>query len=173
MRSNERRDLRFLLTFLTLFFVLQYGYFLARDTVIERIAIDALTVRPSAAAINLISPQEQAAARGNAIVSPYLQLSVRNGCEGIESILLLVAAIAAFRARWQWRLLGITVGVGFVYLLNQVRIVALYYAFQYDRSLFAAIHGYIGPAIIVLLASAFFLLWMRRDARAHVSAPIG
>lgn len=52
-------ELRFASIFLVVFFVLQYGYSTSRGTAFEHLVIDVATVRPSVAAINLISPREE------------------------------------------------------------------------------------------------------------------
>lgn len=159
---NRFGDVRFAILFLALFVVFQFSYSQARGTVVERVAIDHATVFPSAALINLLTPSEQVRAEGHRLVSERARLSVLNGCEGTEALLLLCAAILPFRAPWKQKLFGILLGGALVYAINQARIVSLYYALRYDKGLFDAIHGYIGPTLIVILACLFFLWWVRR-----------
>lgn len=159
-------ELRFASIFLVVFFVLQYGYSTTRGTAFEHLVIDVATVRPSVAAINLIAPQEQAQATGHRITSPQGGLSVLNGCEGTESIFLLLAAMTAFTTPWKHKLKGALLGTLFVYVLNQVRIVALYFAAHHDRHWFDLLHGYVAPTLIIVLACLFFLGWASRDAAA-------
>ena len=158
------KELRFALAFLLAFFLLQYGYSASRGTAFEHLVIDVATVRPSVAVINLIAPLEQAQATGHRIVSPLGGLSILNGCEGTESIFLLLAAIAAFTAPWKHKLKGALLGTLFVYVLNQGRIVSLYFAAHYDRHWFDLLHGYVAPTLIIVLACVFFLWWASRDA---------
>lgn len=159
---NRFSEIRFAALFLALFFVFQLSYGQARGTVVERVAIDHATVAPSAALINLFTPAEQVRAEGHRLVSEGVRLSVLNGCEGTESLLLLCSAILAFRAPWKQKLIGMLLGGALVYAINQMRIVGLYYALRHDKGLFDAIHGYIGPTLIVVLACLFFLWWVRR-----------
>ncbi|TCV88211.1 archaeosortase/exosortase family protein [Sulfurirhabdus autotrophica] len=158
------RELRFALLFLLAFFLLQYGYSASRGTAFEHLVIDVATVRPSAAMINLIAPKEQAQATGHRIVSPLGGLSILNGCEGTESIFLLLAAIVAFSAPWKHKLRGALLGTVFIYLLNQGRIVSLYFAAHYNRHWFDLLHGTIAPTLIIVLGCVFFLWWASRDA---------
>ncbi len=157
------KEVRFTLVFLLVFFVLQYGYSACRDTAFERLVIDVATVRPSVSIINLIEPREQAQATGHRIVSPLGGLSVLNGCEGTESIFLLLAAIIAFNGSWKYKLKGALLGTLFVYALNQGRIVSLYFTAHYDRHWFDLLHGYIAPTLIIVLGCVFFLWWAGRD----------
>lgn len=156
---SSRRSIVFALGFLIVFGVLYGLYAAARGTVVERLVIDTLTVRPSAVLINWISPEEAVTATGHRLVSAKARLSVLNGCEGTESLLLLIAAIAAFSAPWRAKLAGILAGAAVIYVLNQARIVTLYHALRHDRAWFEALHGFVAPTLIVLIAALFFLWW--------------
>lgn len=155
------RELRFTFVFLLLFFALQYGYSASRGGMAEHLVIDIATVRPSAAAINLIAPDAGAHASGHRIVAPRGSLSVLNGCEGTETVFLLLAAIAAFKAPWRHKLKGAALGTLIVYMLNQGRIVALFFAAQHERKWFDLLHGTIAPTLIIVLSCLFFLWWAR------------
>jgi len=166
------RELRFALVFLFTFCVLQYSYSSSRGGMVEHLVIDVATVYPSAALINFIDPGKQAMASGQRILSPQGSLSILNGCEGTETLFLLAAAIAAFRASWRSKLKGVLLGIGLVYCLNQARIVALFFAAQENREWFDMIHGYIAPSLIIVLASLFFLWWANAamdDEPAHAA----
>lgn len=152
--------LRLVVIFAGVFFSLQWGYQQAAGTVIEKAIIDMATVRPSAFMINQISPGEQVIAEGHRLVSPFAKLSVLNGCEGTESLFLIIAAILAFRATWRHKLAGLTLGVVVIYLANQARIVSLYFALRSDPALFSALHGYIAPTLIIAVGCVFYLWWM-------------
>ncbi|MBI3479742.1 MAG: archaeosortase/exosortase family protein [Nitrosomonadales bacterium] len=168
-RTLPSKELRFALMFLLAFCTLQYAYLSGRDGIVEHLAIDAMTVAPSTALINLIAPGKQAVANGHRILSPHGSLSVLNGCEGTETLFLLSAAIFAFRTTWKNKLKGILLGAALVYVLNLARIVVLFFAAQNDttsspsvlanRNWFEAIHGYIAPSLIIALSSLFFLWW--------------
>lgn len=157
-------ELRFALVFLLLFFVLQYSYSASRGSAVEHVVIDLATVLPSAVAINLIAPDAGARASGNRIVSPHGSLSVRNGCEGTETVFLLLAAIAAFKAPWRHKLKGAFLGTLIVYGLNQGRIIALFFAAQHERKWFDLLHGTIAPTLIIVLSVLFFLWWTSQSA---------
>ena len=49
-------------------------------------------------------------------------VSIEAGCNGVEAMILLVAAIAAYPASWKARLAGLGIGVVFIQLLNLVRV---------------------------------------------------
>jgi exosortase family protein XrtM len=157
-------ELRFALTFLLLFAELQYGYSACQGSIIEHWVLDVATVRPSAAAINFIFPEIKAQALGHKIVSQQGSLSVLNGCEGTETLFMLVAAILAFNTSWRHKLKGLAMGVVLIYGLNQIRIVALFFAAQQNRKWFELLHGTLAPTLIIVLSVLFFMWWSNTPA---------
>lgn len=158
--ESTRTPAAYALLFLALFFTFQSLYQNGRDTRVVRFLIDDLTVAPSAVLILWLTPDEGVVAQGHRLVSPHVRLSVLNGCEGTEVMLLLAAAMLAFGMGRRRTLLGIIVGGLLVYVANQARVVALYYGLRFDRSLFEALHGYVAPTIVIAVAGLFFLYWV-------------
>jgi exosortase family protein XrtM len=158
--ESTRTPATYALLFLGLFFAFQSLYQSNRDTRVVRLWIDEMTVAPSAVLISWLTPDEGVVAQGHRLVSPHVRLSVLNGCEGTDVMLLLTAALLAFGVSWRRTLLGILVGGLLVYLTNQARIVALYYGLRFDRALFEALHGYVAPIIVIAVAGLFFLYWV-------------
>ena len=166
----SNKELRFALLFMLVFCMLQYAYATGREGWLEHMVIDIATVYPSAAAINLIDPGVHAIASAHRILSPQGSISVLNGCEGTETLFLLIAAVVAFRAPITSKLNGLLLGTILVYGLNQLRIIALFFAAQENRKWFDMLHGYIAPGLIILLSSLFFLWWtgtVASDESAH------
>ena len=159
---GRRNELVFALLFLAIFGALSLLYHTARGTAVERVLIDIITVKPSAAVIRFFTPADQVVAQGPRLVSPYGRLSILNGCEGIETMLLLIAAVLAFAAPWRDKIPGVVFGTLLIYTLNQARIVLLYYAFRHDREWFHLLHGYVFPMMLVACAGLFFLWWVGR-----------
>jgi exosortase family protein XrtM len=126
---------------------------------VEHFTIDVATVQPSAALINFIDPKKQAIASGSHIRSPQVSISILNGCEGIDTVFLLLAAIVAFKTSWRNKLKGMFLGTCLIYCLNQVRIVALFFTAQENHQWFNMLHAYIAPSLIVVLSGLFFLRW--------------
>jgi exosortase family protein XrtM len=155
---------RFALVFLVAFFLLQWGYQALSDTAAYRFYIETLTVPPSVVLIHLFTPTDSVMAQAHRLVWPGGRLSIINGCDGAEAMELLIAAFIAVAGTWRMRASGIGLGVVLIYGLNQLRIVALYFAVRHDRPLFELIHGVVGPLAIIAVACLFFVWWTGRSA---------
>lgn len=172
MKKGFSKEVRFALFFLIFFGALHFGYNSMRGSKLEKFAVDIVTVTPGAWLINTLSPDERVTASGKKLVSPHGTLTILNGCEGFESIFLLLAAIAAFSSSWLNKLSGFLIGIGMVYILNQARIVILFFCFRYRKDWFDPIHSHIAPTLIILIASLFFLGWVTIiNNKANSKAP--
>ena len=139
------------------FFALQLAWNQARGTRLEHWIIDCATVRTSVALINRLTPQAAAVARGPSILAPDGGINVRNGCEGTEILFLLMAALVAYPFSWRMRLAGMAAGAVYVFLINQVRLLALFYSLRNDRTLFDQLHGTVAPLLLILCTLIFFV----------------
>jgi len=156
-----------------LFCVLQWSWMLLRSTVVERVLVHDLTVGAATRLINLLTPQVQAHADGARISAAGGGINVLNGCEGTEVLWLLWAALAFYPSTWRARATGLLAGTAFVFVLNQARLVVLFYSFRHDPALFSQLHGLVTPLMMVVATVAFFVLWVRWQGRptATVTPP--
>jgi exosortase H (IPTLxxWG-CTERM-specific) len=88
-------------------------------------------------------------------------ISIERGCNGIEAVIVLISAIAAFPAPWKHKLAGIGIGFVAIQAVNLVRIISLFYLGQWNFGWFELFHTYIWQALIMLDALIVFLLWLR------------
>lgn len=143
------------LIFIGVFALLQWCWGEARDTWVERLVIHEATVKPAVALIRLISPKIPAIPVGASIKAPGGGLNIMNGCEGTEVMFLLAAAFAALRLPWRRKLTGLALGLTLVFVLNQGRILALFYAYRAERGLFDALHTLILPVLLIALVTLY------------------
>jgi exosortase family protein XrtM len=170
--SPRLRSLRGLLlrafAFALVFMALQSGWEAARGSWIERLWVHQLTVRSATVVINQLTPEVQAVAKGTRISAPGGGLNVLFGCEGTDAVFLLTAALLVFPMSLRARATGLVVGLVWVFVLNQLRIVALFYAFRADSGLFDLLHTAAAPLLMVVLTGLYFHLWL-----AHAGAKGG
>ena len=160
--------------FLVVFVCLRFAYDSMRDTWLERFILDTITVKTSAELIGVVSPTALVQSQGHTLIGQFGRLTVALGCEGTESILLLVAAIVAFPATLKQKLFGALYGSAIVFVVNQIRIVGLFFTLQRRPEWFDALHGYLAPTAIIVVTAIYFFAWTARVKReplhlAHVA----
>lgn len=94
------------------------------------------------------------------------------GCNGVEAVLILVSAVLAFPAPWKHKLIGIGIGFLAIQALNLVRIVCLYYLHEWNPLWFEWFHLYLWPALIILDALLFWLIWLRFLPQPPAARPV-
>ena len=97
-------------------------------------------------------------------------VSIEAGCNGVEATLVLLAAMLAFPAPWRYKVLGLTIGVLAVQLLNVLRVISLFYLGQWNYDVFEWAHLYVWQALIMLDVLVVWLIWVRRVPRDDDSA---
>lgn len=154
------------LLFLLVFAVLQVSWLVIRDYALGHFIRGDLTVKPAVCLINLLSPQTHAVAYGNQILATGGGLVVKLGCEGVEALFILMAALTTAPLSQLAKVNGVLWGAVFIYGFNQIRILCLFYAFRTDKPLFYLLHGTIAPLVLIAMAGLFFQWWLvkNRDA---------
>ncbi len=125
----------------------------------------------SASLIQSLDPQ--VVAEGVIIFNPETNfgVAIRSGCNGVEAVIILVAALLAFpRAPWLYRLKGIIIGSITIQALNLVRIISLFYLGQWHRPAFDWAHLYVWEVLIMLDVLLVFLFWLHYLPKRHAPA---
>jgi exosortase H (IPTLxxWG-CTERM-specific) len=103
----------------------------------------------------------------NAVLSnPSMGFSmeVRDGCNGVNVVLLLWAAILAYPSNLKWKFTGLAGGLAAIQILNLFRLISLYYLGQYSPPLFEFAHLYLWETLIIIDAIVVFGIWSKRAA---------
>ena len=90
------------------------------------------------------------------------------GCEGIELMLLVCAAVIAWPGSARRRLIGVTAACVLLTMANDLRLAVLLKAIEVDRASFEWLHSFGGPLLMVAIAAGFLMFWTRplsRDTR--------
>jgi exosortase H (IPTLxxWG-CTERM-specific) len=160
-RKNRRE-----LTFLILFVVLLGGSFTlislnwVNDHVVEPFTGGVAKV--SGATLDLLG--QDVRMQGTIIRGRRFAVNIRNGCNGVEAMLIFLAAVLAFPAPWRARLLGLALGVVAIQVVNLVRVVALYLTGAYFPSWFDASHTVVWQTVVILFSVLLWILWANRLA---------
>jgi len=92
---------------------------------------------------------------------------IERGCNGVEALIILFAAIFAFPAPIKNKLIGFAIGFVAIQALNLVRIVSLFYLGQWNQVAFEWFHLYLWQALIILDALVVWLVWLRTLPQAR------
>ncbi|PIE01099.1 MAG: exosortase H [Thiothrix nivea] len=88
-------------------------------------------------------------------------VAIQPGCNGIEAMICLTAAVLAYPSTWYERFFGLVVGYLAIQVLNIVRIISLFYLLQWNAQWFEWAHLYAWQALIFLDVLIVFVLWIR------------
>jgi len=162
------------------FLVLFVVYMVVGNLVLSFSAVEKTIVEPwtdfnarGAAAIARMFGVE-ARTDGTYVTYPNGTMNVLNGCNGIEALLILVAATLAFPASWGRRAAGVLAGAVAIFGANIVRLVNLILVAHFKPDWLRVFHVYIWQALIVLIAFAIFLTWGTLFAQVRtVKGPSG
>lgn len=148
--------------FVACYVALQGLYARSGGTAVERFFLESAGSRPAAAVLDLLQPALQVRAVGTRVVAPGGGLNIGNGCEGTDLYFLLFAAFAAAPLlSWRRRAAGFALGLMLAFLLNQVRILALFHAYRADPTLFDLLHTTVAPIVLVIAMALYFHAWLR------------
>ncbi len=159
---RNRRELTFLILFLVL---LAGGFTLISLNWVNDHAVEPFTAgvaRASGMALNLLGQHVTMAS--TVIRSPRFAVNIRNGCNGIEAMLIFLAAVLAFPASWRSRLIGLGIGIVAIQIVNLVRVVALFLTGVYFPRIFDSSHTVIWQTIVILFGVLLWIFWANRFA---------
>lgn len=113
---------------------------------------------------------EPIAVVGTVIRTSRFALDVRNGCNGVEAMMLLAAAMIAFPATFRSRLAGLLVTSGAIQILNLVRVSSLVWLGEHHRDVFDVVHVAVWQTIVILAAVSMFVFWSLKFAERPLKA---
>ena len=165
---TNQQPARFLLKFFALILVLYL--------VLSLKPVDRYVVVPFTAAITAVAAQVlnwigySVTTIGTLMRDGSFVVDVKNGCNGLEAMLLLCSAILASPAPWKARLGGFVFGAVFIQVVNLFRIVTLFIAGRDYPRFFDTLHVTVWQGIIFLLTIAVFVTWNWRFSGSPVRA---
>jgi exosortase H (IPTLxxWG-CTERM-specific) len=93
---------------------------------------------------------------------------IERGCNGVEALIILFAAIFSFPAPFKNKIIGFVIGFFAIQVLNLVRIISLFYLGQWNQVAFEWFHLYLWQALIILDALVVWLIWLRTLPQAKL-----
>jgi exosortase H (IPTLxxWG-CTERM-specific) len=167
--GSRRRSLGFLVRFV-LFLVVFY-FLVAAKPVNDHAIVPFTSWIATASGKVLNALGERVTVQGTEIHSGSFGVNIENGCNGVETALLLAAAVLAFPAGWRQRLTGFFLGFLAIQVLNLIRVVSLVWIGRHRPALFDSSHTVIWQSAVVMFGVLIFLLWASRQKPGPAAKP--
>jgi exosortase H (IPTLxxWG-CTERM-specific) len=142
-------------TVFCLFFVLRYVPFCSK-------AVDSFTAFIaffSSKILNLFGTA--ASVSGTHLSSSDFGINVVDGCNGVFATAILLAGIIAYPSKIGEKLIGILIGIPAIFIINQMRVISLFYLGRSHPTVFEEVHVYAWQPIIIILAILVWDFWAR------------
>ncbi len=166
---RNRRELKFLIVFALL---LGGGFTLISLNWVNDHVIDPFTggiARVSGATLDLMG--QNVKMQGTMLRSPRFAVNIKNGCNGVEAMLIFLAAVLAFPAPWKSRLMGLALGILAIQIVNLIRVVALFLTGVYFPKIFDTSHTVIWQTVVILFGVLLWIFWANRFAAPTPAEP--
>ncbi len=108
---------------------------------------------------------------GTILKSPGTSLNIGTGCNGLEAVIIFVSAILAFPAGLKNKLIGLLLGFLGIFVINQTRVIGLYFVSLYSSQYLDLAHTYIGQTYVIISGVALWILWAERVTKLGKKTP--
>ena len=94
-------------------------------------------------------------------------IAIGYGCDGVLAYLILASAVLPFPCSWRAKLIGLSGGLLFVFIINQVRVAGLVIALFVieDYNDFSFYHTVVGQIFAIVMVFIFWNFWAARTIR--------
>ncbi len=99
---------------------------------------------------------------GSMIKGPRFSVNIKNGCNGVEAMLIFLAAVLSFPAPWKFKAGGLALGIVAIQAINLIRVVALYLTGVYFPKVFNASHTVVWQTVVILASVLLWIFWANR-----------
>ncbi|HDY88941.1 MAG TPA: hypothetical protein ENH82_12615 [bacterium] len=164
--GSNKREVRFFYLFI-LFFLLGLIFYHFSSSYTTPFLVYKLHAEMCSKIINILTPDEKTFANNSTVGSGNFTITIDRGCDGKESLLLIIAAFCAFPMGIKQKIYGTLLGILIMYFSNLVRIVLLYYSIKYKPEIFEVMHVYLGQIFIIFIGILFFVIWTEKIARIN------
>lgn len=168
--NSPTPSVAFIVLFALIYVVFYALYHMVPDTVLADVVYRWGINEPAVAVIDLLAPGEGVRVEGHRILSPRVALEIVRGCDGSGAFFLAAAAMLAFRASLSYKLLGVAAAFALIFVLNEARVIGLYFAVAYRPAWFTPLHSYVIPTFLIAAICLLFVVWARAAGERDVAA---
>ena len=156
---NEKKDV---LKFLSSFIILVLLLFTLSATDLFNLIREPLTnlyTWISGMILNIFG--SNATVNGDTLSTSRFVINVKAGCDGVAPMILFWATVAVFPVKWKYKWPGLLYGTIFLFVLNVIRIISLFLAGVYVRSLFDFLHVEFWQILFIAFTIFVWVYWYR------------
>lgn len=108
--------------------------------------------------LNLLGFSSQAF--GRTIFANGFSVEVLNGCNGLEAMLIYLAAVFSYPSTVRAKFWAVALGFPFIQVINLLRIIGLVLVGLYFPTFFHETHVFVAQALIIFMVGALWLVWI-------------
>lgn len=172
--QNISPQVRFVVLFIGLYALMHFSYLAVPIEYLINFVYKWGINEPAAWVINAITAADTVRVEGHRLISKTAILEIVRGCDGSGVFFIMSSAILAFTASIRFKFWGVLSGLILIYLLNQTRVVVLYFVVSNKPDWFTPLHTYYIPTLLIIIMCCFFIWWLdwvkRRDPRFQTAA---
>ena len=99
------------------------------------------------------------------LVTEGFAVQIAHGCDAIQICALYSSAVIAFPTPLRPKLRGLVLGIAWLQLLNQLRIVSLVLIGRYYETIFEDAHYTVWPTFLIVITVVSWIVWVRWATR--------
>lgn len=103
--------------------------------------------------------------RDTVVSSSQFAFQIVDLCTAVMPMMIFTAAVISFPSRLKEKLLGLIIGLAGIFVINQVRLVSLFYIGAYAPGIFETAHLLVWQSLMILLAIGLWLIWAYKYVR--------
>lgn len=171
---NISPQVRFIILFVVFYTIMHFSYLAVPIEYLINFFYRWGINEPAAFVINAIASENIVRVEGHRLISKTAILEIVRGCDGSGVFFIMSSAILAFTASARYKFWGLLSGLVLIYLLNQTRVIVLYFVVSHQPDWFTPLHTYYIPTLLIIIMCCFFIWWLdwvrKRDTRFQTSA---
>ncbi|MEM7466406.1 MAG: exosortase family protein XrtM [Pseudomonadota bacterium] len=172
--ENLSPQVRFVVLFILLYAVMHFSYLAVPIEYLINFVYRWCINEPAAWVINTLTAPDTVRVEGHRLISKTAILEIVRGCDGSGVFFIMASAILAFSASFKFKAWGVLSGLVLIYLLNQTRVVVLYFVVSIKPDWFTPLHTYYIPTLLIIIMCCFFIWWLNwvkdHDVRFQTAA---
>lgn len=153
--------IRFCVIFFVLLIIITVVYSYSGGITAELIMkLEVLTAIVTGFSLSLLGMSADVS--GKIISLSNFSIQVIGECTGLFEMLIFLAALIAYPANYKKKLLGILLGLPFIYLINIIRMVFISVVVNWRPETFDFLHVYFWQVAMIFIILSAWILWIQK-----------